>query len=270
MISFFRNIFGTKIGGFLALVFIIIIGVAFALGDVSGSLNPGSVGAGNAARVGDKNIPLSEVEDSVQNRLRAQRRENPTLDIGRFVEGGGLDQTLTQVINRYALAVFGEEYGLGVSKRLVDSEIAKIPQSKGIDGKFSPEAFSAFLRNIGLTEQFLREDIAQNLYARQILSTTVKGGDAPESFVLPYASLILEKRKGNFAAIPSAAYLPKKPPSEAVLAKFYKDNRTKFTIPEKRAISYAFFDKNVVAEKAKPTEAQIAAYYKENAAQFAA
>lgn len=270
MISFFRSIFGTKIGGILALAFIALIAVAFALGDVSGSLTPGSVGAGNAARVGDKDIALSELEDSLQNRLRAERRQNPTLDIGRFVEAGGLEQTLEQIINRYALAVFGEKYGLGVSKRLVDSEIAKIPQSKGLDGKFSREAFDAFLRSIKLTEQMVRSDISQNMYARQILSTTVRAGDAPESLVLPYASLILEKRDGHLAAIPAAAYLPEKPPSEAQLAKFYKDNRARFTIPEKRAISYVLFDKDIISEKAKPTEAQIAKYYEENKSQFSA
>ena len=270
MISFFRSIFGTKLGGILALAFVGLIAVAFALGDVSGSLGSSSVGAANAARVGDQNVAIKELETSVQNRLRAERRENPTLDIGRFVEGGGLEQTLEQIINRYALAVFGDEFGLGVSKRLVDSEINKIPQSKGIDGKFSREAFDAFLRNIGLTEQVVRADITQNMYARQLLSTTVKGGDAPESLVLPYASLILEKRDGSIAAIPAAAYLPEKPPSEAQLAAFYKANRARFTIPEKRAISYALFDKDVIAAKAKPSAAQIAKYYKDNASEFAA
>lgn len=270
MISFFRSIFGTKIGGFLALAFVVLIGIAFALGDVTGSFSPGAVGAGNVARVGDKNITSNELDSSLQNALRAQRRQNPTLDMGRFIAGGGLDQTLEQIINRYGLAVFGEKYNIGVSKRLVDSEIDKMPRSKGLDGKFDKEVFSAFLRQIGLTEKILRADISQNMHARQLLSIAVKGGEAPESLVLPYSSLVLESRKGKLAAIPSALFFPEKLPSDAVLAKFYKDNRAKFTIPEKRAISYAFFDKAVVAESAKPTEKQIADYYKENADEFAA
>ena len=88
--------------------------------------------------------------------------------------------------------------------------------------------------------------------------------------VLPYASLLLEQRAGQIASIPAAAFLPKSPPSTAVLAKFYSDNAVKFTIPEKRAISYAIFDKSIIAGRAKPTEAAIAAYYKANAAKFAA
>jgi peptidyl-prolyl cis-trans isomerase D len=87
---------------------------------------------------------------------------------------------------------------------------------------------------------------------------------------LPYASLMLEQRTGQIASIPATAFLPTRPPSEAVLAKFYSDNAIKFTIPEKRAVSYAIFGRDIIAQRAKPSEADIAAYYKANAAQFAA
>ena len=269
MISFFRRLFGTKIGAMLALAFVVLIGIAFALSDVTGSGNFGGVSAANVAKVGKENIAVSELENSLQNRLRGERQNNPTLDMGRFIAGGGLDSTLGQIVNRYAIAMFGEKYGLGVSGRLVDSEINQIPQSKGLDGEYDPAAFQAFLRGIGLTEKMVRRDMTQNLFAKQVLSTTVKGANAPGTLVLPYASLMLEKRTGQLAAVPSVVFLPKEPPSEAVLAKHYKDNAVKFTIPEKRAISYALFDKDAVAAKAKPTEADIAAFYKENASDYA-
>ncbi len=270
MISFFRRLFGTRLGAILALAFIALIAVAFALSDVTGSGTFGGVGGSNVARVGGENIPSSELDTAMQNRLRQERQQNPTLDMGRLIEGGGLDETLEQIINRYALAVFGAKYGLGVSKRLVDSEILEIPGARGLDGNYDAQAFQAFLQNIGLTEKAVRADLTQNLYARQILATTVKGTKVPESLVLPYASLLLEKRTGRLAVVPSAAYLPKNPPSDAVLAKYYRDNATRFTIPEKRAISYAIFDKDIVEEKAKPSEADIATYYENNASQFAA
>ena len=269
MITFIRSLFGTKLGGILALVFVGLIAVAFALSDVSGNLG-GGVGSGNVAQVGSEEVAISELENNLQNRLRGERQQNPTLDMGRFLQSGGLESTLDQIINRFALTVFGEENGLGVSKRLIDSEINKIPQSKGIDGEYSAEAFQAFLSGIGLNEQAVRRDMTQGMYARQILATTIKGTRAPESMVVPYASLLLEKRTGKLASVPSILFLPKAPPSEAILAKHYKDNVVKFTIPEKRAISYALFDKSIVAAKAKPSASDIAAYYKQNAAKYAA
>lgn len=270
MITFIRSIINSRWGAVLALGFIAMIAVAFALGDVTGSSSFGGLSGGNVASVGDRKIALGELNDQLDNRLRAERQENPTLDMARFVDGGGLDSTLEQMINRVALAVFGDRYGIAVSKRLVDSEIVKIPQSKGIDGRYNDLAFQAFLQNLGLTEKMVRDDLTQNLFAQQILPTAASGPMAPDSMVLPYASLLLEKRNGQVAIIPSAAYFPTQPPSEAVLTQYYRANAAKFTVLEKRAISYALFDADVVAAKAKPSEADIAAYYKTNAANYAA
>jgi peptidyl-prolyl cis-trans isomerase D len=270
MISSIRSLINSKFGALFALLFIGIIAIAFALGDVSGSGNFGGLSGGNVARVGDRNITLGELNDALDNRLKSERQNNPTLNMAGFVESGGLDSTVEQLINRYAITVFGEEYGVAVSKRLVDSEIRKIPGSMGLDGKFSADAFRAFAQQIGVSEKAIRDDLTQNLFAQQILPTAASGPPAPDGMVLPYASLLLEQRAGQIASIPAAAFLPKSPPSAAVLAKFYSDNAVKFTIPEKRAISYAIFDKSIIAGRAKPTEADIAAYYKANAAKFAA
>ena len=270
MISSIRSLINSKFGAVFALIFIGLIAIAFALGDVSGSGNFGALSGGNVARVGDKNITLSEMNDSLESQLRAERQNNPTLDMAQFVDGGGLDATLGQLINGYAITVFGEEYGVAVSKRLVDSEIRKIPGAMGLDGKFSADAFRAFAQQIGLSEKSIREGLAQNLFAQQILPAAASGPSAPDGMALPYASLMLEQRSGQIASIPATAFLPTRAPSEAVLAQFYSANAIKFTIPEKRAISYAIFGRDIIAQRAKPSEADIAAFYKTNAAQFAA
>jgi peptidyl-prolyl cis-trans isomerase D len=140
----------------------------------------------------------------------------------------------------------------------------------GLDGKFSADAFRAFAQQIGVSEKAIRDDLTQNLFAQQILPAAASGPAAPDGMALPYASLMLEQRAGQIASIPATAFLPTRPPSEAVLAKFYSDNAAKFTIPEKRAVSYAIFGRDIIAQRAKPSEADIAAYYKANAAQFAA
>jgi peptidyl-prolyl cis-trans isomerase D len=270
MITFIRSLINSRFGALIALIFIGMIAIAFALGDVTGSNSFGGLSGGNIARVGNQNITLGEFNDAMDNRLKAERQQNPTLDMANFVEGGGLDSTLEQLVNRYALAVFGNKYGVAVGKRLVDSEIRKIPGSKGLDGKFSEQAFQAFLGQIGLSEKMVRDDITQNLFAQQILPAAASGPAAPDSVVLPYASLMLEKRSGQVASLPSAAFFPQSAPNDAVLAKFYKENAAKFTIPEKRAISYAVFDKSIIAAKAKPTDEDISTFYKANAAKYAA
>jgi peptidyl-prolyl cis-trans isomerase D len=270
MISSIRSLINSKFGAIFALIFIGLIAIAFALGDVSGSGNFGGLSGGNVASVGNKNITLSELNDSLERELRAERQNNPTLDMSQFVDGGGLDSTLEQLINRYAITVFGEKHGVAVSKRLVDSEIRKIPGAMGLDGKFSADAFRAFAQQIGVSEKAIRDDLTQNLFAQQILPAAASGPAAPDGMALPYASLMLEQRTGQIASIPATAFLPTRAPSDSVLAKFYSENAAKFIIPEKRAVSYAIFGRDIIAQRAKPNDADIAAYYKANAAQFAA
>ncbi|MEY3634933.1 MAG: hypothetical protein RLZZ61_1343 [Pseudomonadota bacterium] len=270
MISSIRSLINSKFGAIFALIFIGLIAIAFALGDVSGSGNLGGLSGGNVASVGNKNITLGELNDSLDRGLKVERQNNPTLDMIQFVDGGGLDATLTQLINRYAITVFGAEYGMAVSKRLVDSEIRKIPGAMGLDGKFSADAFRAFAQQIGVSEKAIRDDFTQNLFAQQILPAAASGPAAPDGMALPYASLMLEKRTGQIASIPATAFLPTRAPSEAVLEKFYRANAAKFIIPEKRAVSYAIFGRDIIAQRAKPSDADIAAYFKANPAKFAA
>jgi peptidyl-prolyl cis-trans isomerase D len=269
MITFIRSLITSRWGAVFALLFVVLLGVAFALSDVTG-LGGGGVGQSDVAKVGSQKITVSELQEAIDNRLRAERQQNPTLDVGRFVESGGLDSTLDQLINRYAIAAFGEEHGAAVSESTVNQEILKIPGAKGADGKFDQAAFNSFLQSLKLTEKTIRNDFRQNFYARQLLSTAGPGAKAPPSMALPYASLDLEKRSGEVAVIPALAFMPKDPPSDKVLNDFYRANATRYTVPEKRAISYAIFDASIVDAKAAPSAQEIADYYKANASKYSA
>jgi peptidyl-prolyl cis-trans isomerase D len=269
MITFFRNIINSRWGAFFALVFVGLIGLAFALGDVTGSGFTG-LGQTNVAQVGNQKITAGELQQAIDNRLDGERRQNPTLDMGRFIESGGLDGTLDQLINRYAMSVYGEKYGASVSDKAINQEILKIPGAKGPDGKFDQAAFNSFLAQIKLTEKMVRDDYRQNFFARQLLSPAGPGAKAPLNMALPYASLDLERRSGEVAVIPALSFMPKEPPSDAVISQYYKANATRYTVPEKRAINYAIFDASVVDAKATVSAEEVASYYKTNASKYAA
>jgi peptidyl-prolyl cis-trans isomerase D len=269
MITFIRSLINSRWGAVIALAFVALIALAFALGDVTGG-SFGGVSGGSVARVGSEKIALSELNEAVRNRLKAEQKDNPTLDMSKFVEGGGLDNTLTQLVNRYALSFFGADTGVSASKKLIDKEIVSLPGVLGPDGKFSKAAFQAFLQQVGVTEKMIRTDLTQNLYARQILATAGGAGKAPASLVTPYAGLLLEKRSGQVAAVSSTDFLPKLPPTEVVLNTFYKANASRYNIPERRAVSYAFFDASIIGDKAQPSEKEIADYYAANSAKYLA
>lgn len=269
MFSKIRSLFSSKFGAFFALIFIGIIAIAFALGDVTGSGTFGGVSAGNAAKVGNQDVTIAELRDMTDNRVRNERQRNPNLDLATFVENGGMDSTLEQIINRYVLAVYGEKHGIGVSKAMVDAEIREIPGAKGVDGKVTSESLQNLLQSLQISEAAIRKDFTQNLYAQQIFPIT-RNAIAPDALTLPYASLVLERREGQLAVVPSALFLPEKAPTDDELATFYKKNSAQYIIPERRSVSYALFDSSIVDAQAKATDAEIKTYFDENRTEFAA
>jgi peptidyl-prolyl cis-trans isomerase D len=56
----------------------------------------------------------------------------------------------------------GPKNGIGVSDRLIDSEIAKLPAFQGPDGKFSQQVYNQLIAQRGLTDKQVREDIAKD------------------------------------------------------------------------------------------------------------
>jgi len=271
MITFFRNIFSSKIGLFFTMCFVALIAVAFASADVTGSGAFGGVtGSGTAAKIGESKLTTSELSQSINNAFRAEQRENTGLDLKTYVEGGGFDGILDRLVNSFSIAAFGNKYGMTAGKRLVDGEIAAISSFQGADGQFSEENFRRALQQQGINEQQLRDDFTRNLLADQLLPVAGFGASVPKTLVTPYAALLLEARQGQIAIVPSAAFVQNIKPADAAIAAFYSKNGSRYTIPERRSISYALFSKERFNETIKPTEKEIEGQYKLDQAKYAA
>ena len=271
MISFFRRIFASKIGLALTFAFVGLIAFAFATADVSSSGTFGGVtGSGTAAQVGDLELTTAELNQSVNNAFRAEQRENTQLDLKSYIDNGGFDSVLERLINSFAIAAFGEKYGMSAGKRLVDAEIADIPSFQGADGQFSEENFRRALQQQGINEKQIRDDFTRNLLAEQLLTPAGYGAYVPQKLVIPYASLLLEGREGQIAVVPSTAFIDQSEPAETAVKTFYSQNSERYTIPERRTVSYALFDKSRFNDKVKPTDKEIEGYYNLNKDSYAA
>lgn len=271
MLQFFRKAIGSKIGAAIALLFLGLIALAFAGGDVSSSLGFGTGGGGGrAATVGGARIDTADVERQAGNAVERLRQEQPGLTVSEFAAKGGLEQILDNLIDLTAIRRFGELNGIHLGDRLIDSEIAKIPTVQGADGKVSDQLYRAFLGQRGVTDKQFRAEIGNALMARQLLSSTDIGVAMPNDPALRYAGIITETRSGEIALLPSALFAPAKPPSDAELAAYYNANKANYMQPERRTIRYAVFGQDAVKSAPAPTEAEIAARYNANKAQYAA
>ena len=270
MISFFRRFFASKIGLPIALAFLALIALAFAASDLSNT-NFGGISRGDRmAVVGGETIALEDLPAAANAGLDQVRAQNPTLTMPEFVAEGGLDAIIDQLIDRTAVAEYARKYGLRAGENLVNSEILKIPAFQGLTGEFDEKTYVAALRSRGLSDQTFRRDIEAGLLEQQLLRSAVAAPRLPEKIARQYAALVLEKRKGEIALIPSTSFAPAANPSDAQLTAWYKDNRTRFIRPERRTLRFAVFGPEQLEVDATPTAAEIAARYQRDAAKYAA
>jgi peptidyl-prolyl cis-trans isomerase D len=275
MITFLRSIFNSKLGVALSLAFVLLVGLAFAMGDITGSKNFGGgksllSGGSDIAKVGGRSIDSNEVTQRVQNSIDIERRQQPGLDMATFLAGGGFEGTLDQIINVAALERFGHEQGIRISKRLVDGEIASMPAFFGPTGTFDRNAFLRLIGERRISEAQIRDDIKVELLTRQLLLPAANDARMPAGVARPYAALSLESRNGLIGFVPAAAMPRGAAPNDAELAAYYKRNLARYTVPERRIIRYAPFGLSSTAGKSAPTEAEIADYYRKNGANYAA
>jgi peptidyl-prolyl cis-trans isomerase D len=271
MITLLRRLINSGLGVTIAIGFIVILGLGFAAQDIfSNKLNSGVTGGEYVAKVGGERISTSQLGQAANNAMESAKQQNPTLTMKSFVAAGGLERTLKELLDRTALGVFGKQHGIVASDRLVDSEITKIGAFRGPDGKFSDAVFKQAIQQRGFTEKMLRDDLSQGLTGRQLIVPAGFAAVAPREMVLRYAALLLEKRTGAIAMVPSAAFAPKNPPTEAELQAWYNKNRSQFIRPERRVVRYATFGEEALKNVPAPTDAEIAARYNANKAQFAA
>ncbi|HEX7821887.1 MAG TPA: peptidyl-prolyl cis-trans isomerase [Sphingobium sp.] len=271
MMGFFRRVIHSRYGAVLGLFFLGAIALSFAAGDIEKFTTGGLGKSGDtAAEVGGAKLATTEVESRVQRVFDGNRQDTPTLTIGQFLDAGAVTEIVGQMVNGLALGEFAQANGMQVSKKLVDAEIAGIPAFQDATGKFSQRMFTELLARQKISEAALREDISRQIIERQLLSPSGAGAQTPQGMMLPYASMLLEKRAGTVAILPSAAFVSPTRPDEAAIKRFYAANSDRFALPEQRRMRYAVIDATRFAGKTAPSEAEIVQYYKANTAQYAA
>ncbi|QFT77962.1 peptidylprolyl isomerase [Erythrobacter sp. THAF29] len=270
MISFFRNFFQSKIGLPIFIGFLILVALAFAAADITGSTFGGVSGGDRVARVGDETITSSELSRTADSALRSIQQNNPTVSMQQLVAEGGLEEVLNQLIDRYAIGGYAEKYGLRAGDNLVNSEILQLGAFTGPTGEFDQTVYENALRRQGINDEILRRDLGDGLLAQQLLVPALAAPQMPEKAARHYAALLLERRRGEIAFIPSVSFAPEGEPTDEQLQAFYSENRSHFVRPERRVIRYAAFGADKIDADITPTAAEIKAFYDANPERFAA
>ena len=270
MASTFRSLSKSKIGTGIMAVILLAILAGFVMADLAnvgtGNLSFG-MGSSTLAQVGDEQVSEREMSDAMQRRLQEARQQNPEADYSTIA--GDFDRILDALIENRALLAFAQKYGFHLSKRLVDAEIAQIPQTRGLNGQFSEQAYQGFLAQQRLTDAQVRQIISGSLLQRLLLAPLAANTRVPVGIATPYASMLLEAREGEAATIPVAVFRAGLNPTDADLQRFYGANRNRYIVPEQRVIRVAKIGSEQVAN-VTASDQEIAAYYNANQATYGA
>ncbi|MGK6357093.1 SurA N-terminal domain-containing protein [Sphingomonas sp. DT-207] len=271
MLSFFRSFTKSRYGLIVVFIFLAIIALAFAAGDITGIRTTGSGSGGSVlAKVGDTEITDAQVRDRIDRFIRNAQRDGQNVTMEQFLAQGGLDLALDEMINAAALSEFAKDSGMQVSKRLIDGEIASNPAFFGLDGKFSQKTFEDLLSQNRLSPALLREGMTEERYGNWLINRASIGTQVPEGVALPYASLMLERRTGVVGLVQSIAMDPGPDPDDKALTAYYTSNRARYMIPQRRIVRYALVKPDAIRATMAATDAEIADAFKKAGARYAA
>lgn len=262
----FRRLSKSKFGTGILILFLFLILLSFALADIKGmSSSGGSLPQNTLAKVGGVELTAAELDSAMQRRLAALREQNPQATYADLA--GDFDAIVNALIQERTLLAYAKEHGFSVSKKLVDAEIVKLPGVRGLDGRFSEQAYQAFLQQQRITDAQLRREIETALLQRLVLAPVAADVRLAQGIARPYADSLLEQRTGALALIPFTAFTSGPAPTTAELQAFYRQNAARYTVPERRSFRIARITGEQLGAIA-PTDQEIAAYYEQNAATY--
>ncbi len=264
MSNFARRMSKSWVGSAILALFLIVLLAGFALQDIRSYLSGAGSSSGALAEVGGEEVTDREVTGAMQRRLAEVRQSNAGVDYSAIAKD--FDPLMDLMIQGAAIRAFAADQDMTLSKRLVDAEIAKIPATRGLDGKFSQASYQNFLAQQKLSDAELRKIVTSSMLQRIVLGAGSANARVPVGVATPYASMLLEEREAEVLTIPVARFLGSIPaPSDADLTTYYRANARAYTIPEQRVIDVARIGPAQVAN-AVPTDKEITDYYNANQA----
>ena len=262
MLASFRRLSKSTVGSIVMVLFVMAILASFAIGDMA-NVGSGNFGLGSSTlvKVGNQQVTDRDMSRAMERRLTEVRQQNPEADYASIAND--YDAILASLVDQRSLEAFADKYGLVLSKRLIDGEIAGIPGTRGLDGKFSDQAYQAFLAQQRMTDQEVRRLISGAMMQRMLLTPVASNARVPVGMATPYASMLLEARQGDVAMVPVAPFRAGLKPTDADLQRFYAANRGRYMVPEQRVLRIARIGPEQVAA-ITATDQEISAFYNAN------
>lgn len=225
-------------------------------------------GRGSIARVGDKDIAVTDFQRAFQNQIRSITLEGGQRLTTEQALMLRLDrQALEQLIAQAAVKEHADRLGLSLSNETLVEGIKNDPDFAGPDGKFSRMGFEGLLRQIGLSEQGFLALRRDDEVRRQISDALTAAVVVPKPMVADLYAWREETRTLDHVQL-DATKVKVADPDEAKLKETYEANKAQFMTPEYRKVAVLVLSADELKKEITVTDDELKAYYTEHKASY--
>ena len=250
--------------GWMAWVFIAVIGVPLVLTFVGGDTTLGD--GGNAATVNGEDIPLVEFQRVLQDRMVARQQETRSA-LSPEVEEQLKRETLDGLVLNRAVIQFVRDAGFRVSAQRVADHIRTLPNFQ-VGGQFSKPAYDAALAANAVPAALFESEQRSKLEVNQL-----QEGIAGSSFFTPgefrrIIALDQQRRDLDYVLLDPKVLGAGIRPTEAEIQAWYATNAAEFQTAETVDLDYLEISLADTARDYVPDEAALRKAYDEDPTRF--
>ena len=214
------------------------------------------------AEIGKETITLQEVQHLVQSTMRS--RQLPPEILPNY-----LPQMIDQLVAERAMMQQAQKMGFQVSDAELADTIRQMVPNLFPDGKFVGNAAYASL----LAQQNLTIDQFESDMRRQILVARLRD-IALEGTVVTPAEIEAAYRKKNdklkveWVKLNADKYKAESQPTAAEVQEYFKNNASRYTVPEKKNLTVLVADQTKLEATINPTDEELQKFYTQNQESF--
>ncbi len=224
---------------------------------------------GVLAVVNERPIFINDYLRAYENAAQSMRMQNPDITSAELRDMQLKQQVFNQLLNSALLLQKAQELGITVTAVELQKEITSLPAFLSEDQRFDPRLYEGVLRSHHLTPAQFERDYRQSMLAEKMESYITLPARPNKQEVADFYNFIRSQVKIDYIKVSWEDFREEITPSEEEILAYYRENRSRFMIPEKIQISYLNLTPRALAPFQDVTDDDIEGYYQAHQNDFA-
>jgi peptidyl-prolyl cis-trans isomerase D len=217
---------------------------------------------------GQKVTQMEFDEAQRQQLDRARNQLGERFDPKMFETPEAKQSILDNLVAQKALDAEIRSSHMTVSDDVLMKEIAKIGAFKKPDGSFDLEGYKAILAAQGMRPTQFQEQMRRDLALAQLNTAINGSAFAPRTVATRLSEITDQEREVQEVLFPLTEFVPQVNVTPEMVKAYYDKNAALFQIPESVKAEYVVFDAAVVEKQVTVDDAEVAKFYGDNKDKF--